>query len=218
MPSMQNILDTSTKLNPLDSYLRIVDFSKPFNSSKNIIDISTDEITTAIRLPDSIPRLFGGNLFISDGVMHMLPGGYTPVSTSDADGNENPTNKVWNFNLESRKWDIQVSGIKDNIESSASAFDTEKQVGWYYGGRSFSPAQNIGWTMSRGLYRLDKGNGAPTEAGGNSTTVGDMAGGELVYIKDVGKAGILVLIGGETDTMNAPMVSIGDQNYQFLPF
>ena len=222
---MPRILDSLTELYHIDSYLRIVDFSKPFNSSKNIIDIRTDSITTAIRLPDSIPCLLAGTIYISDGVMHMLPGGYSDIlKIFDPTTNRvDLTNMVWNFNIENQEWDIQVSGIEDNIQYTASAFDAEKQVGWYYGGGSLDDYssgnfQDIGWTMSRGLYRLDKGKGAPTKLGGNSTTVWDVSGGELVYIKGVGREGILVLIGGMADMVNSPLVSIGGQNQQFLPF
>ena len=56
-----------------------MDFSKPVNSSQNNIDISTNNITTAIRLPVHIND---GALFISDGVMHLLPGGYNDTTNS----------------------------------------------------------------------------------------------------------------------------------------
>ena len=46
-----------------------MDFSKPVNPSQNSIDISTDNITTAINLDIYFED---GALFISDGVMHML--------------------------------------------------------------------------------------------------------------------------------------------------
>ena len=187
-----------------------MDFSKPVNSSTNNIDISADNITIAIHLPDIIPRLSNGALFISDGVMHMLPGEYSVSRTPSADdnrlgisGNDLPS-MVSNFNLTSREWVIEVSKIEDNILSAAIAFDAEKQVGWYCGGMS------LHGITSHALYRLDKGKGAPTKVG-VYPSVWDVVGGELVYIQDVGKAGILVLIGGlEIDSGVGVVVGIRD--------
>ena len=218
--NMQDILDSLIELWYLDSYLRMVDFSKPVNSSKTTIDISTDRMTTAIRLPDNIPRLADGTLFISDGVLHMLPGGHSIYGTATADGDlreitdsitiqTNLTNQVWNYNLGNQKWDMRVSGIENNIQYAAIAFDAEKQVGWYYGGMSL---QGSDWVMSQALYRLDEGRGAPTKVGVySSSSVWAVAGGELVYIKGVGKAGILVLVGGAADLVSPQLVSIGDK-------
>ena len=76
-----------------------MDFSKPVNSSQNSIDISTNNITTDIHLPVYIDD---GTLFISDGVMHMLPGGYEDTA--------NFTNTGWNFNLKNQKLDVQDLG------------------------------------------------------------------------------------------------------------
>ena len=220
IPNMHDILESLIELYYLDSYLRIVDFSKPANSSNSTIDISTDRITTAIRLPDNIPRLTDGALFISDGILHMLPGAHSVYGTADEYGyihgitdsftiQTNLTNQVWNYNLANRKWDIQVSGLEDNIQYAASAFDAEKQVSWYYGGMSL---QGSDWIMSQALYRLDKGKGAPTKIGAHSSSsIWDVVGGELVYIKDVGRAGILVLVGGAADLINPQVVSIGDK-------
>ena len=206
-----------------------MDFSKPVDSSKNIIDIRTDDITTTIRLPDSIPRLYSGALFISDGVIHILPGRQSKYTIANADGNildpaaysnstmfrTNPANKVWNFNLESNKWDLNVSGIEGCTQSVAVAFDAEKEVGWYYGGWYYEGCQiqnnstNSKESMSpQALYRLDKGKDAPIKVETDSSSVGVVIDGELVYIKGIGRAGILVLLGGN-DLIQA--VSMVDQ-------
>ena len=124
--SMLNIQDTSEGLAEsfnLGPYIHVMDFSKPFNSSQNSIDISMDNITTDIHLPVYIGD---GALFISDGVMHMLSRRY--------DDTTNFTNTGWNFNLQTHKLDVQDLGIQDQAQGASIAFDTEKQVGWYYGG------------------------------------------------------------------------------------
>ena len=192
----------------LDSYLRIVDFSEPVDSGKDSIDISTDRITTAIRLPDTVPRLYGGVLWISDGVMHMLPGEYQYYNnTADEDGNViNMTtfpiliNSVWNFDLKSQKWDVHASGVEDNPEFPVIAFDTKTQVGWYYGG----------YDNSEDLYRLDRGKETPMKVETDSSLVGAVRNGELIYIEGAGEAGILVLLGGNVGD-KLDFVSIMDQ-------
>ena len=158
-----------------------MDFSKPVDSSKDSIDISTDKITTPIRLPDNVPRLNPGVLWISDGVMHMLPG--EDIShkggIADEDGNiismnpPNLTNRVWNFDLKSQKWDVQVSGVENRVDP-AIVFDTETQVGWYYGGQNDT-------TGFQDLYRLDRGVATPIRVETNSSLVGAVRSGMLTY-------------------------------------
>lgn len=200
------------------------------DSSKNIIDISTDDITTAIRLPDNIPRLYAGALFASDGVLHMLPGQMSDDTIADADGNildagaylnsstyrTDPCNKVWSFNLESQKWDVGVSGIEVCLWDAAVAFDAEKQVGWYYGGWNAYVQDPEVWTAFKDLYRLDKGKGAPARVETDSSSFRVVREGELVYIQGVGEAGILVLLGSDDENL---AVSIVDKlnSVLFLP-
>ena len=211
-----------------------MDFSKPIDPGQNIIDISTDNITTAIRLPDNIPRLEGSTLLISDGVMHMLPGRNVDLNITDADGKildatkyrANLTNKVWNFDLESQKWEVHISGVEDQAQLAAIAFDAEKEVGWYYGGKSerdqhynetisvdFASNESSGRAL-RDLYRLDRGKGTPQKVKTDSSPVGNVNQGELVYIEGVGEAGILVLMGGNVGVEPSQLVSIGYQNYE----
>ena len=171
----------------LGAYIFVMDFSKPVNSSQGSIDITTDNITTVIRLPTYIND---SAIFISDGVMHLLPGG-------------------GNFNLNTQTLDVQDSGIKYQATGAAIAFDTEKQVGWYYGGVVVSQNEFFEG-YSQDLYRLDRGKGTPTKIEVNSSSVGAVFGGELVYLKNIGKAGVLVLIGGDTDLQI--MVSMVDLN------
>ena len=165
--------------------------------------------------------------------MHILPGRHSGYRMADADANileagaylnstgyqTNLTSRVLNFNLESQEWDIQSSGIEDKIQGAAVAFDDEKQVGWYYSGMTvLDPYTNGMWRYStsslktsQDLYRLDRGKGAPTKVEIDSSSTGDVVKGELVYIKDVGKAGILVLFGGMSDVAGIQVVSIMDQ-------
>ena len=175
-----------------------MDFSKPVNSSQDSIDISTDNITTDIRLPDAF---YDGALFISDGVMHLFPGGYNYTTNS--------SNTVWSFNLKTQKFYVQDPGIQYNLMGAAIAFDTEKQVGWYYS--ETGPNDRV-LSYSQDLYRLDRGKGTPTKIEANSSSVGDLWGGELVYLKNIGEAGVLVLIGGSTDRDEAQMVSMVNLN------
>ena len=179
----------------LDPFIQVMDFSKPVNSSQNSIDISTDSITTAIRLPVDIGH---GVLFISDGVMHMLLGEYNDTTNS--------TYMVWNLDLKTQKLDVQYLGIQSEASGAAIAFDTEKQVGWYYGG--IVKLNDGGFRYLQDLYRLDRGKGTPTKVDVNSS-IGSVIGGELVYLKNIGEAGILVLIGGSTGLQ---MVSMADLN------
>ena len=191
MASTLNTQSTSESLAEsfnLDPYIQVMDFSKPVNSSQNSIDISTDNITTAIRLPTNIND---GAIFISDGVMHLLPEG-------------------WNLNLKTQKLSRQGSEVQYYVNSAAIAFDTEKQVGWYYGGMvNLNDGSSI---YSQDLYRLDRGKGTPTKVDVNSSSVGTVLDGELVYLKNIGEAGILVLIGGTTDFEDTHMVSMVDLN------
>ena len=205
-----------------------MDFSKPLDSSKNSIDISTDSITTAIRLPDNIPRFELGNLFISDGVVHMLPGSYSDFKIVDGYGtflsnttyHTNLTNRVWNFDIGSQEWSVDVSGAEGLINNAASAFDTEKQEGWYYGGNLFhGPFYNMSEVVSNqdtermllDLYRLDRGKGTPIKVETEHASVGNVLAGELVYIGGAGEAGVLVLIGGISGHDISQMVSIAGQ-------
>ena len=191
--STHKVLQSLAEPFNLGSYIQVMDFSKPVNSSQNSIDISTDNITTDIRLPDAF---YDGALFISDGVMHMRPGTFT--------------NTVLNFNLKTQKLDVLYSGIQYQAQSAAIAFDTEKQVGWYYGGVVELPHGDL--RFSEDLYRLDRGTGAPAKVDVNSSSIGAALGGELVYLKDIGEAGILVLIGGATGSGNTRMVSMVNLN------
>ena len=166
-----------------------MDFSKPVNSSQNSIDISTDNITTAIRLPTST-YIYEGTLFISDGVMHMFTHDATPL-----------INMVLNFNLKTQGFGARSSG-QEEPQGAAIAFDTEKQVGWYYGGIMDSSIYRV----SQDLYRLDRGKWTSTKVDVNSSSVGAVVDGELVYIKNIGEAGVLVLIGGRSKTQMVSMV------------
>ena len=222
-PGTSNMFD---QLFYLDSYLRILDFSRPADSTKNSIDITTDNITRAIRLPDTIPRLEGAVLLISDGVMHMLPGRNIHLNITDTDGNilntatygTNLAGKVWDFDLTSQKWGVQVSGIGDQAKDVAVAFDAEKQVGWYYGGvdiiyngTSFvDPSLNRSLGAFQDLHRLDKGKVTPVKVEADNSFIGSVDMAELVYIGGAGEAGILVLIGGNGNTQITQLVSIVD--------
>ena len=198
MASMLNAQGTSESLAEpfnLGPYIFVMDFSKPVNSSQNSIDISTDNITTDIHLPVYIDD---GALFISDGVMHIL--------TYDT------PSKVWNFNLKTQESDVQDSGIQYQAQGVSIAFDAEKQVGWYYGGVVDSHHGDL--INSQDLYRLDRGKWTPTKVDVNSSSIGTVVGGELVYIKNIGEAGVLVLIGGATGFKNTQIVSMMDLNEQ----
>ena len=104
--------------------------------------------------------------------------------------------------------DVQDLGTRDQAQGASIAFDTEKQVGWYYGG--IEHIYHGDFRYSQDLYRLDRGKGTPTKVDVNSSSVGAVVGGELVYLKNIGEAGILVLIGGATDLQI--MVSMVDLN------
>ena len=164
-----------------------MDFSKAVNSSQNSIDISTDNITTAIRLPTTY--INDGAIFISDGVMHLLPEGL-------------------DFNLTTQS--STSLGYEFLVNRATIAFDTEKQVGWYYGG--IEPLNSGSFILSQDLYRLDRGKRIPTKVDVNSSSVGYVLSGELVYLKNIGEAGILVLIGGASDQGETQMVSMVDLN------
>ena len=215
--SNTQVLNSSTEY--LDSYLRIVDFSEPVDSSTDNIDISTGKITTSIHIPDYVPRLGDGVLWISDGVMHMLPGeDLSRWGTADEDGNfvlitplPNWTNKVWNFDLESQEWDVQDSGMKDIAWKAAIAFDVKTQVGWFYGGQNYD-------IVFHDLYRLDRGNEMPIKVKTESSIFGAVADGELIYIEGVGEAGILVLLGGNGEGYDQRVRGVSMMNHIDRPF
>ena len=232
----ENTLTSLAESFSLDSYIRILDFSKPVDPSKNSIDIRTDNITIAIRLPDDIPRLENAILLISDGVMHMLPGDQALEQfIADEAGNirnyshMDLVNRVWDFNLEAQQWSVHDSGIETPLSGTAVAFDVEKQVGWYYGGYDsfdrYSPRmkidrmgpdlenlsrerdiENLFRPGSQDLYRLDRGKGTPIKVNTNSSIVESITGGELIYIGGAGEAGVLVLMGGFLNTEAFPEV------------
>ena len=56
--------------------------------------------------------------------------------------------------------------------------------------------ESISRPGSQDLYRLDRGKGSPIKVDTNSSIVGNVTGGELIYIGGAGEAGVLVLIGG----------------------
>ena len=56
--------------------------------------------------------------------------------------------------------------------------------------------ENVSRAGSQDLYRLDKGKGTPIIVDTNSSIVGNVTGGELIYIGGAGEAGVLVLMGG----------------------
>ena len=162
--------------------------------------------------------------------MHMLPGRNAFYSIADADGNALNTTiyqaklagKVWDFDLKSQKWGVHASGIKDQAELAAVAYDAEKQVGWYYGGisepdRSYNGSALMDFASNgppralKDVYRLDKGTGIPVKVEADSSFVGNVNEAELVYIAGVGKAGILVLIGGDLEVHLTPLVSMVNQ-------
>ena len=152
----------------------------------------------------------------------MLPGGHSDYRSTDAGGNDlsnttyhtNLTNRVWSFDLRSRQWNDYTSGIEVQSVGAAVAFDTERQVGWYYGGFDM-PRQFVyedpfkvevgSFSALHDLYKFDRGIGTPGTSLALAATV---AHGELVYIKGVGKAGILVLIGGNAGTLGSQLVSM----------
>ena len=177
------------------------------NSSKNSIDITTDSVISGIDLSsDNIPALQGATLFISDGVMHLLPGGFGDYrNTYQTD----LRNKVWNFDLKSLEWSVQVSGIEHQVQFAAVAFDAEEQVGWYYGGYDDST------TVLQDLYRLGRGEMTPIKVETDSHSVGGAQHGGLVYIGGVGEAGILVLMGGALGQAPDELVSIMNQTNEW---
>lgn len=164
--------------------------------------------------------------------MHMLPGTNVPWKISDAYGNilnntlseANFTNRVWDFDLKTQKWSVSDAGNGDQPQDAAVAYDLEKQVGWYYGGYyipdtySNENISEVTHIMSPGypppppsislqnLCRLDRGKGAPVKVETDSSIVGNVTAGELVYIGGAGEAGILVLIGGYIKTPSIVMV------------
>ena len=118
--------------------------------------------------------------------MHMMPGinGGDPIT--DADGKilnttthvVDLTNNVWNFDLKSQKWDVQYSEAKIQPMLPAIAFDAEKQVGWYYGGKYSDSDIAI---IPPDLYRLDRGKRTPVKVETNSLTGTVWRGGARVH-------------------------------------
>ena len=132
------------------------------------------------------------------------------------------TNKVWSFDLNSHEWDVHDSGIEGHAQGTAVAFDAEKQVGWYYGGfdrpdQYYNGAMYVDFASIRStetlqdLYHLGKGKGTPIKVETDSSLVGKVENGELVYIGGVGEAGILVLIGGNAGVQSTQLVSTTNQ-------
>ena len=180
-------------------------------------------------MPDDVPRLQGATLFISDGVMHMLPGGHELFDIADVYGNVLNTttyqvslvNRVWDFDLKTQQWSVHDSGIQDGAQNAAVAFDVKNQAGWYYGGYyldNLNSTVDSQYSMKptvvgppieylQDLRRLDKGKDTPITVETDSSIVGNVTEGELIYIGGAGEAGILVLIGG-----HAVLSVVGEPN------
>ena len=162
----------------------------------------------------------------------MLPGRNGQYEIADANGNVlnattyrvNLINKVWDFDLESQEWSVHVSGIEDQSQYAVVATDAEKQFGWYYGGVVMPDTYYNGTELVdlipngspralKNLYHLDRGKNTPRKVDADSSFVGFVNEGELVYIEGAGAAGILVLIGGfgGVNSGDPPLVSIVDQ-------
>lgn len=137
----------------------------------------------------------------------MFPGiYYSPITFNGTAHRPDLAGRVWDFDLQSQKWDVQFSGI-EVWTRAATAFDTEQQVGWIYGGDSENTSMI---TDQTGLYRLDRGKRTPIKVKTDSPPIGIVSSGELVHIGGAGKAGILVLMGGADG--GSIFVSKGDQS------
>ena len=117
----------------------------------------------------------------------MLPGWNTMQYKT------NLTNRMWTFDLETQTWDIRTSRIQDAVRGTSAtvAFDTRKQVGWYY---TWFEASSSG--SGRYLYRLDRGKESLAKV---DSSIENVIEGELVYLENIGDAGVLVLIGGDVE-------------------
>ena len=107
-----------------------------------------------------------------------------------------PSDSLWHYDFSQEDWEsLGPAGLGSNTLSYALiTFDEENQTGsWIYGG-SYQD------TPLHALIRFDTttspyplGVVVDTIGGGS---VGNRAYGEMVYLSSVGKAGILILIGG----------------------
>ena len=198
----------------LDSHIRILDFTR----SRDISN-SSDSPTRLIYIDEKVPRMLGGQIFASNNRIYVVGGHYTADNLLALDGslidypNPNTTKSldthVWAFDLVKEKWESPWdNGLGDQTPDYANvAFDDRGKIGWMFGGVTRA---NEGWQATANTANLARFDVSPRSGffpEGESVAYNistrltpsapeRIAGGSMVYFRDIGGEGILVVIGG----------------------
>ena len=202
------------------------------------IDLSTDygDIITATRIPNSIPRSIWSNLFIHDEKLHLFGGVQSPWPIYLANGSADMSARVdikdgmWRWDIGAQEWLANTTtGLgTDVVGQAAKAWDPSGEVGWLFGGAVWTEQYRIGSNLTGNVTdfrELDGLRKLPQETDGTvmvgkveaktsgTGTVGRAVQGTLTLVPEVGKKGVLVLMGGQT---NGARVSVTGGDV-FLP-
>ncbi|KAF8466026.1 hypothetical protein BDZ91DRAFT_794620 [Kalaharituber pfeilii] len=196
VPEKQSLLDHKEMGN---RHLRILDFSRSF-------DLSRDKITKAIGMDRDVPVLWRPHLLANTNGLYQFGSGAAVSEFFNDTGHRLPreerpppaNTKMYMFDLDRNEWGAPwESGLGEETPIDGMvAVDQAGEVGWVYGG--FNYYQNI---PPLGLVRFDM-HGKEKPVGEIVKTVNrevmpELWGGELVFLRGLGKEGMLILIGGK---------------------
>ncbi|KAF8466027.1 hypothetical protein BDZ91DRAFT_794625 [Kalaharituber pfeilii] len=194
VPEKQSLLDDKEMGN---GHLRILDFSRSF-------DLSRDKITKVIRLDRHVPVLWRPHLFANNNGLYQFGLGVvksrffndTGYILSQGDRLHFADTKVFRFDIDHDAWDLPWEGGlgQETPMDGLVAADHAAEVGWVYGGlRSYKSLVRFD------MHRKEKPVGEIMKTV-NREVVPQLSGGELLFLRGLGKEGMLVVIGGEVDS------------------
>lgn len=180
------------------------------------IDINSPQIISIQPLPGDIPPLKWGNLFATDGKLHLFGGQqeFWPTlgddETMPPDDYRRPTNvnALFIYDIQSDTWSRKESGLGKKTPSSTSfAYDAGSKAGWVYGGQyrdqgyyvndnTYAYASDADEDLSSLFqYNLPESKITKEEAMlGNP--MGTVMSASMTLLPGVGEKGVLILFGG----------------------
>ncbi|KAI5807844.1 hypothetical protein DFH27DRAFT_522553 [Peziza echinospora] len=217
------VLVNNTYVQVTDSYLRIIDFTK---GQIDLSDASNLKITTAKRLPTQVPLVKWGQLFASpDRKVRLFGGIQEYFSVFDAAGAiVNTTRAAINgrlptYDIDSDAWDdgTALSGFSDDDTVTRGAVAVgDDGTAWLYGGAVETSNYLEGTVMkgklerkslSKAVVKFEPGQKPSMVLQQSPILPADQS--NLLFVGGVGKAGILVAVGGaQANSVTRPMTSV----------
>lgn len=194
--------------------MRVLDFTSS-------VDISTTNIVSLQRLPDDlVPPIKWGNLFAHDGKLHMFGGepeyssiikeDWTMPSPEDTPPRPTINDTLFTYDIQNKKWSTKPSGLGDqNPGSTNFAYSAKNGIGWVYSGVYAAGGYHVNKTLVEGLkvrenlksvIKFDLPKLSLDEEVVPINPVGLVESGTMSYLPSVGKEGILVVLGGRTES------------------